>query len=332
MNKLLTLKEIAKDLGVPESTLRKYREMFGAFIPSVGSGRSRRYKEEATEILSEIRNLREEMGLPWDAITDRLVQKYPMDGTVSAPPHDTVPAHHVQEYHHVQSAPPSIKASNESNGHGVAEKLSAMNEKQAMMLNAVAIELARSIENVGARTRKDFDNLRSNVGRAMETLYHAMSLANRREESLLTDIQKRLTTLEKEVQAAGELRKKNSELIAKMEKKTVPPAEPVKQLPKQPVVVEVKAASSVDEKRMADLKRAVIIAKEQIKKKDQALKEYKDAFEHLKKENTELKKPRPETSTHIAREHSHRSSEEDGTYEPRSSHGGKSFFARLFGK
>lgn len=330
MNKLLTLKEIAKDLGVPESTLRKYREMFGAFIPSIGSGRSRRYKEEATEILSEIRNLREEMGLPWDAISDRLAQKYPMDGTVSAPPHDSSQTHHVQEYHHVQSAPPSIKVSHESSGHGVAEKLSAMNEKQAMMLNAVAIELARSIEKVGAQTRKDFDNLRSNVGRAMETLYHAMSLANRREESLLTDIQKRLTALEKEVQTAGELRKKNTELIEKMEKKTLPVAEP-KPLPKPPVEA-VKAASNGDAKMMADLKRAVIIAKEQIKKKDHALKEYKDAFESVKRENIELKKPRQEISTHIAREHSHRGSEDDGTYEPRRSHDGKSFFSRLFGK
>lgn len=47
---LLTIKEIAKQLGVPESNIRYYRDRFEEFLPYVGEGRKRRYKQEAMEI------------------------------------------------------------------------------------------------------------------------------------------------------------------------------------------------------------------------------------------------------------------------------------------
>ena len=50
MEELLTLKEIAKHLGVPESNLRYYRNRIGDFLPSAGKGRRRRYFPEAEEI------------------------------------------------------------------------------------------------------------------------------------------------------------------------------------------------------------------------------------------------------------------------------------------
>jgi len=51
----------------------------------VGSGRSRRYREDAIGILKEIRDLREDMHMPWDAITDALAKKYPIDATPAGP-------------------------------------------------------------------------------------------------------------------------------------------------------------------------------------------------------------------------------------------------------
>ena len=50
MEELLTLKDIATHLGVPESNLRYYRNRIGDFLPSVGKGRRRRYFPEAEEI------------------------------------------------------------------------------------------------------------------------------------------------------------------------------------------------------------------------------------------------------------------------------------------
>jgi DNA-binding transcriptional MerR regulator len=50
VDKLLTLKEMANRLGVPESNLRYYRNRIGDFLPSVGKGRKRRYFSDAEEI------------------------------------------------------------------------------------------------------------------------------------------------------------------------------------------------------------------------------------------------------------------------------------------
>lgn len=47
----LTIAEIAKRLNIPESTARFYRDRYEMFIPTVGSGRKKRYRPEALEVL-----------------------------------------------------------------------------------------------------------------------------------------------------------------------------------------------------------------------------------------------------------------------------------------
>ncbi|MFN7137963.1 MAG: MerR family transcriptional regulator [Limisphaerales bacterium] len=49
--KLLTIAEIAKQLDIPESTARFYRDRFESFVPSVGEGRKKRYLPEAADVL-----------------------------------------------------------------------------------------------------------------------------------------------------------------------------------------------------------------------------------------------------------------------------------------
>lgn len=51
---LLTIADIAKELELPESTVRYYRNRFPAYISAVGKGRNRRYKPEALEALRTI--------------------------------------------------------------------------------------------------------------------------------------------------------------------------------------------------------------------------------------------------------------------------------------
>lgn len=48
---LLTIADIARALDLPESTVRYYRDRFSEFVPSVGEGRTRRYRAEALEVL-----------------------------------------------------------------------------------------------------------------------------------------------------------------------------------------------------------------------------------------------------------------------------------------
>jgi hypothetical protein len=51
---LLTLRAIAERLGLPESTVRYYRDAFPDLVPTVGMGRRRRYPEPAVEVLRRI--------------------------------------------------------------------------------------------------------------------------------------------------------------------------------------------------------------------------------------------------------------------------------------
>lgn len=48
---LLTMAQIAKELNLAESTARFYRDRFEDFIPSVGEGRKKRYKQETLDVL-----------------------------------------------------------------------------------------------------------------------------------------------------------------------------------------------------------------------------------------------------------------------------------------
>jgi DNA-binding transcriptional MerR regulator len=49
--RLYTIRDVARELGLPESTVRYYRNAYAAYLPSVGTGRRRRYPPEAIPLL-----------------------------------------------------------------------------------------------------------------------------------------------------------------------------------------------------------------------------------------------------------------------------------------
>lgn len=51
MDRLMTIAEVAKELKIPESTARYYRDNFMDFIPYVGEGRKKRYRPETVDVL-----------------------------------------------------------------------------------------------------------------------------------------------------------------------------------------------------------------------------------------------------------------------------------------
>ena len=52
--RLLTVRDIARELGLPESTVRYYRDGFAGYLPAVGTGRRRRYPLEAILLLRAV--------------------------------------------------------------------------------------------------------------------------------------------------------------------------------------------------------------------------------------------------------------------------------------
>jgi transposase-like protein len=71
-----TLTDIARKIGKPRTTLNEWLEQFRQYIPSIGSGRTTRYKSEAIEIFSLISKMKE-AGEPNELIHQVLRQNVP---------------------------------------------------------------------------------------------------------------------------------------------------------------------------------------------------------------------------------------------------------------
>lgn len=71
----LTIADISRETGFPESTVRFYRDKFEHYIPYVGEGRKRRYEPKAIDIFCEIAKLSNK-GLTITDIETYLGSKY----------------------------------------------------------------------------------------------------------------------------------------------------------------------------------------------------------------------------------------------------------------
>ena len=85
----LTIVEIAQRLGLPESTVRYYRDHFSDYIPVIGEGRQRRYPAEALEIFQVIaETLRKDHGSATE-VEEALNRLFPRNAMTTAEPPQT---------------------------------------------------------------------------------------------------------------------------------------------------------------------------------------------------------------------------------------------------
>lgn len=91
MSNPLTMAQIAQQLGLPESTVRYYRDKFSEWIPVVGEGRHRRYPPEVVEILRIIADVLRNHGTP-DAVIAVLSHSYPRTIPATIPQQQTAAA------------------------------------------------------------------------------------------------------------------------------------------------------------------------------------------------------------------------------------------------
>jgi len=88
---LLTITGIAQKLGMPESTVRYYRNKFPDFIPAVGEGRKRKYRPETLEIISLIEKMFRENRTAVE-IAERLASKFPQNINFEKQPQQLIAA------------------------------------------------------------------------------------------------------------------------------------------------------------------------------------------------------------------------------------------------
>ena len=88
MDELLTIADIARELDIPESTVRYYRDRFAEYIPIVGEGRKRRYRAEAMDIF---RTIAEGMKnhLTAEGVENELNDLYPLSVAYEMEPQQT---------------------------------------------------------------------------------------------------------------------------------------------------------------------------------------------------------------------------------------------------
>jgi transposase-like protein len=54
VSELLSIKEISQELGIPQSTLRYYRDLFMDYLPAAGEGKKKRFYPEAVVVFQTI--------------------------------------------------------------------------------------------------------------------------------------------------------------------------------------------------------------------------------------------------------------------------------------
>lgn len=86
---LLTITGIAQKLGMPESTVRYYRNKFSNFIPSIGEGRKKRYRPETVEIIAFIEKMFQDNRTAIE-IAEHLAHKFPQNIEVEMEPQQLI--------------------------------------------------------------------------------------------------------------------------------------------------------------------------------------------------------------------------------------------------
>ena len=81
---LLTAAAIASEVGIPESTARYYLRKYAAWVPTVGTGRQRRYRRETATVLRFVADLHRE-GTGSELVEAALRGRFPTEATAIQP-------------------------------------------------------------------------------------------------------------------------------------------------------------------------------------------------------------------------------------------------------
>lgn len=97
MTDLLSVLAMAKRLNLPESTARYYARKFDNFLPSVGEGRQKRYREGAIEIIGAIAEMARN-NKSSDDIASQLSKQYPINaGIINNKPQQVLASYQQQD-------------------------------------------------------------------------------------------------------------------------------------------------------------------------------------------------------------------------------------------
>lgn len=83
--RLLSVAEIARRLGVPESTVHYWKNRFAQHLPSLGSGRQKRFRAEAVEVFRVIAEMFS-LGHSTQDVMETLGKRFPLTASLDGAP------------------------------------------------------------------------------------------------------------------------------------------------------------------------------------------------------------------------------------------------------
>ena len=83
--RLLSVAEIARRLGVPESTVHYWKNRFAQHLPSIGSGRQKRFREGAVEVFRVIAEMFS-LGHSTQDVMETLGKRFPLTASLDGDP------------------------------------------------------------------------------------------------------------------------------------------------------------------------------------------------------------------------------------------------------
>ncbi|MDD4730455.1 MAG: MerR family transcriptional regulator [Desulfovibrio sp.] len=163
--KFISLREVARQLNIPPSTVVYYKDRFSDFIPSQGGeGRRKRYPVEVIDIF---RRIREMFNNNWS--TEQIEQELAL--------HQSVPGPDVAEER--AQAPLGQADSMVRDMSGVLEKMTDLLENQSLFRGEI-----RSLRDELAEIKRDREESERRYRRALEDMEQEMSSLRRAKEDL----------------------------------------------------------------------------------------------------------------------------------------------------
>jgi len=148
MTELLSIKDISQELGIPQSTLRYYRDLFMDYLPSSGEGKKKRFYPEAVAVFQSISKSMHKNKSYEDIASDlnqRFTRFIEVDETENQSQQSSATQSQQQEISQIQALTPltqldgsaimAVVASQNQALQQIAATISAVNEQQAELQN-----------------------------------------------------------------------------------------------------------------------------------------------------------------------------------------------------
>ena len=213
---LLTIADIAKKLGLPESTVRYYRDRFPEYVPSVGGGRRRRYRPEAVDVLRFIADgLRNERTAT--EIAEALGRMFPKTLDVHDEPQQPTAA--------AQQQPTAMTYEPQQDRNQTAAVMFAIMAQQAQAIQ----QIAASLDKLAAQAEAA-DALRKEVERLRNELAENAMARRKAEEKAQAALENAVTAKQIAAQTRDEARKHEEERRKREEERDRQVVQTIRQL------------------------------------------------------------------------------------------------------